>query len=296
MQGVNTMNNSAVSTPLCSAEPRVKRVMLDLLIALAPATVASIVFFGLKAAIMIAVCVVTSLLSEYFFNKLSKKPQTVGDLSAIVTGLLLALNLSTAVNLWQCVVGSVFAIVVIKCAFGGLGYNFANPAITAKVMLFIAFFSEATNASGTIPSTFDMLIGKHDGAIGATCAIALLLGGIYLLIRRVISWHIPVFYIATVFLFSFALAGDLNTALYHILGGSLLIGAIFMATDPVTSPKKGLGKIIFALGCAVITVLISFYGKYDTEGVYFAILIMNILTPYIDKIGAKKEDGGTDNE
>ena len=291
------MNNSAVSTPTCSkCKPSVNRVMLDLLIALAPATVASIVFFGLKAAIMIAVCVVTSLLSEYFFNKLCKKPQTVGDLTAIVTGLLLALSLSTAVNLWQCVVGSIFAIVIVKCAFGGLGSNFVNPSITARVMLFIAFFSEAVNASTTIPSALDMLIGNHDGAIGATCAIALLVGGIYLLIRKVISWQIPLFYIGAVFLFSFALAGDLNTALYHVLGGNLLLGAIFMATDPVTSPKKGLGKIIFALGCAVLTVLISFYGKYSTEGVFFAILIMNILTPYIDKIGAKKEAGGAENE
>jgi electron transport complex protein RnfD len=290
--------------------------MLDLLIALAPATVASIVFFGLKAAIMIAVCVVTSLLSEYFFNKLSKKPQTVGDLSAIVTGLLLALNLSTAVNLWQCVVGSVFAIVVIKCAFGGLGYNFANPAITARVMLLIAFtevaggsmtaFAELESGAtplailggvnGTPPSLIDMLIGNRGGAIGETCAIALLLGGIYLLIRKVISWHIPVIYIGSVFVLSFLLGGfNATFALQHVLAGGLILGAIFMATDPVTSPKKGLGKIIFALGCGIMTVLIRFYGVYP-EGVSFAILIMNILTPYIDKIGAKKEDGGAQNE
>lgn len=291
------MNNSAVSTPTCSeCKPSVKRVMLDLLIALAPATVASIVFFGFKAAIIIAVCVVTSLLSEYFFNKICKRPQTVGDLSAIVTGLLLALSLSTAATLWQCVVGSIFAIIVIKCAFGGLGSNFVNPAVTARVMLFIAFLSGATNSESKVPSLIDMLIGKHEGAIGATCAIALLLGGIYLIIRKVISWQIPVIYIAAAFLFSFALAGDVNTALYHVLGGNLLIGAIFMATDPVTSPKKGLGKIIFALGCAVLTVLITFFGKYSTEGVFFAILLMNILTPYIDKIGAKKEAGGAENE
>ena len=291
------MNNSAVSTPACSeCKPSVKRVMLDLLIALAPATIASIVFFGFKAAIIIAVCVVTSLLSEYFFNKICKRPQTVGDLSAIVTGLLLALSLSTAATLWQCVVGSIFAIVVIKCAFGGLGSNFVNPAVTARVMLFIAFFSGAANAQSKVPSLIDMLIGNHEGAIGATCAIALLLGGIYLIIRKVIGWQIPVIYVATVFLFSFLLAGDVNSALYQILGGNLLIGAIFMATDPVTSPKKCLGKIIFALGCAVLTVLISFFGKYNTEGVFFAILLMNILTPYIDNIGAKKEAGGAENE
>ncbi len=291
------MNNSAVSTPTCSeGKPSVRRVMLDLLIALSPAAIASIVFFGLDAAIIIAVCVATSLLSEYFFNKICKRPQTVGDLSAVVTGLMLALTLSTAVTLWQCVVGSVFAIVIVKCAFGGLGRNFVNPAVTARVLLFIAFFSEAANkVSGNAPSLIDMLIGNRDGAIGETCAIALLLGGIYLLIRKVISWQIPVVYIGTVFLFSLVLT-NVNSALNMILGGGLLLGAIFMATDPVTSPKKGLGKIIFALGCAVITVLISFYGKYTTESVAFAILIMNILTPYIDMIGAKKKEEGAEDE
>lgn len=310
------MNNSAVSTPMCSDQPRVKRVMIDLLIALAPATVASIVFFGLKAAIMIAVCVVTSMLSEYFFNMICKRPQTVGDLSAIVTGLMLALNLSTAVTLWQCVVGSVFAIVIVKCAFGGLGYNFANPAITARVMLLLAFtevaggtmtvFAELESGAtplailggvnGTPPTMIDMLIGNRGGAIGETCAIALILGGIYLLIRKVISWHIPVVYIGTVFVLSFLLGGfNATFALQHVLAGGLILGAIFMATDPVTSPKKGIGKIIFALGCGIMTVLIRFYGVYP-EGVSFAILIMNILTPYIDKIGAKKEAGGAENE
>lgn len=310
------MNNSAVSTSMCTeCKPSTKRVMLDLLIALAPAAIASIVLFGFKAAVMIAVCMVTAMLSEYFFNKICKRDQTVGDLSAAVTGLLLALNLSTNVTIWQCLVGSFFAIIIVKCAFGGLGYNFANPAITARVMLLIAFSEVAGGAmtvfaelesgatplailggvNGTPPTMLDMLIGNRGGAIGETCAIALILGGIYLLIRKVISWHIPVVYIGTVFLFSFALSGDVITAVYHVLGGGLLIGAIFMATDPVTSPKKGLGKIIFALGCAILTVLIRFYGTYP-EGVSFAILIMNIITPYIDKIGAKKNAGGAEDE
>ena len=288
--------------------------MLDLLIALTPAAIASIVFFGFKAAVMIAVCMASAILSEYFFNKICKRDQTAGDLSAAVTGLLLALNLSTNVTIWQCLVGAFFAIIIIKCAFGGLGYNFANPAITARVMLILAFtevsggamtvFSEleagATplailSGNGTLPSMLNMLIGNRGGAIGETCAIALILGGIYLLIKKVISWHIPVVYVGTVFLFSLALSGDVNTAVYHILGGGLLLGAIFMATDPVTSPKKGLGKIIFALGCAILTVLIRFYGTYP-EGVSFAILIMNIINPYIDKIGTKKEVGGAENE
>ena len=302
------MENLKASNSSCIAPRNTKSVMLDLLIALAPATVAAIVFFGLKAAVIIAVCVGVSLLSEFVFNILAKKEQTVGDLSAVVTGLLLALNLSTNVTVWQCLVGSVFAIVIVKCAFGGLGYNVVNPAIAARVMLLIAFtevaggamtaFAEIESgatplavlggAGGTLPSMIDMLIGNRGGAIGETCAIALLLGGIYLIVRKVITWHIPVVYIGGVFLLSLAFGGDVTEAVYHVLGGGLILGAIFMATDPVTSPKKGIGKIVFALCCALITVLIRFYGNYP-EGASFAILLMNIICPYVDLIGAKKE-------
>ena len=301
MDNLNTSNS-----PVASRTTR--RVMIDMLIALAPATVAAIVFFGLRAAVTIAVCVGSALLSEFLFNLLAKKEQTVGDLTAVVTGLLLALNLSTNVTIWQCLVGSVFAIVIVKCAFGGLGYNFANPAIAARVMLLIAFTDVAGGAmtsftelesgatplailggtEGTLPSMLDMLLGNRGGAIGETCAIALLIGGIYLVIRKVITWHIPVVYIGGVFLLSLEFGASITDAVYHVLGGGLILGAIFMATDPVTSPKKWLGKIIFALCCALITVLIRFYGSYP-EGVSFAILIMNILCPYIDMIGAKKQ-------
>ncbi|MBO5970611.1 MAG: RnfABCDGE type electron transport complex subunit D [Clostridia bacterium] len=302
------MDNLNTSNSPIAASRTTKSVMLDILIALAPATVAAIVLFGLKAAVIIAVCVGSALLSEFVFNLLAKKEQTVGDLTAVVTGLLLALNLSTNVTIWQCLVGSVFAIVIVKCAFGGLGYNIVNPAIAARVMLLIAFtevaggaqtvFAEIASgatplailggAEGTLPSMLDMLIGNRGGAIGETCAIALLLGGIYLIVRKVISWHIPVVYIGGVFLLSLAFGGDVMGAVYHTLGGGLIIGAIFMATDPVTSPKKAIGKIIFALCCALITVLIRFYGNYP-EGASFAILLMNIICPYIDMIGAKKE-------
>ena len=302
------MENLNASNSSCIAPRKTSRVMLDILIALAPATVAAIVFFGLKAAILIAVCVGTSLLSEFVFNILAKKEQTVGDLTAVVTGLLLALNLSTNVTIWQCVVGSVFAIVIVKCAFGGLGYNVVNPAIAARVMLLIAFtdvaggamtsFAEIESSAtplavlggqeGTLPSMLDMLIGNRGGAIGETCAIALLIGGIYLIIRKVITWEIPVVYIGGVFLLALAFGGNVTDAVYHVLGGGLILGAIFMATDPVTSPKKCLGKIVFALGCALITVLIRFYGNYP-EGASFAILLMNILCPYVDLIGVKKE-------
>lgn len=302
------MDNLNPSNSPVAAVRSTKSVMLDMLIALAPATVAAIVLFGLKAAVIIAVCVGSALLSEFVFNILAKKEQTVGDLTAVVTGLLLALNLSTNVTIWQCLVGSVFAIVIVKCAFGGLGHNFANPAITARVMLLIAFtevsggamtsFAELESgatplailggAEGTLPSMLDMLLGNRGGAIGETCAIALLIGGIYLIVRKVITWHIPVIYIGCVFLLSLAFGGDVTNAVYHVLGGGLILGAIFMATDPVTSPKKGLGKIVFALGCALITVLIRFYGSYP-EGVSFAILIMNILCPYVDRMFEKKQ-------
>lgn len=302
------MDNLNASNSPCIAPRKTGRVMLDILIALAPATVAAIVFFGLKAAVIIAVCVGTSLLSEFVFNILAKKEQTVGDLSAVLTGLLLALNLSTNVTIWQCLVGSVFAIVIVKCAFGGLGRNIVNPAIAARVMLLIAFTDVAGGAmtgfaeletgatplavlggqEGTLPSMIDMLIGNRGGAIGETCAIALLIGGIYLIIRKVITWEIPVVYIGGVFLLALAFSGNITDAVYHVLGGGLILGAIFMATDPVTSPKKCLGKIVFALGCALITVLIRFYGNYP-EGASFAILLMNILCPYVDLIGAKKE-------
>ena len=271
------------------------RVMIDMLIALVPATVAAVYFFGLKALLIIATCVAVSVLSEFIFNALSKKKQTVGDLTAVVTGLVLALSLPTSVTIWQCVVGAVFAIVIVKCAFGGLGRNFANPSVTAKVMLIIAFSLKATSIfEGELPSMIDMLIGKRGGAIGETCAAALIVGGIYLLIRKVISWEIPVAYIGSVFALSFALTGDVTKALYHTLGGGLLLGAIFMATDPVTSPQKGVGTIAFGLGCGVLTVMINFFGAYS-DGVPFAILIMNIINPYLNMIGAKKA-GGADNE
>ena len=296
-------------------KPSTRRVMIDMLIALAPATVAAGYFFGLKALLIIATCVAASVLSEFVFNALSKKKQTVGDLTALVTGLILALSLPTTVTVWQCVVGAVFAIVIVKCAVGGLGYNFANPAATARVMLLIAFSGNVAGGTmtrlaeitagatplavlkageGTLPTMMDMLLGNRGGAIGETCAVALLVGGIYLGIRKVISWQIPVVYIGSVFAMSVALTGDINKALYHTLGGGLLLGAIFMATDPVTSPRKWIGKVIFGLGCGVITVMIRFWGTYP-EGVSFAILIMNIINPYLNMIGEKKA-GGAANE
>ena len=286
-------------------------IMRDVLIALLPATVAGSVIFGWRALLVIAICVVSCVGLEALFNLITKKDQTVGDLSAAVTGLLLALNLPANVPLWQCVIGSAFAILLVKCLFGGLGFNLVNPAITARVFMLVAFGSLASPAfptivdtasgatplaqiaEGTTPALTDLLLGTTGGAIGETCAIALLLGFAYLLIRRIISFHIPVAFIGTVFVFSFLLEGfDAMRALSLVLSGGLMIGAIFMATDYVTSPSTAWGKLIFGVGAGLLTVMIRSFGIYP-EGVSFAILLMNILNPYIEKLTAHKIFGGT---
>ena len=280
-------------------------VMRDVLIALLPATVAGAVIFGLRSLLVVALCVACSVGFEALFNLICKKDQTVGDLSAAVTGLLLALNLPANIPLWQCVIGSLFAIVVVKCLFGGIGCNPVNPAITARIFMLVSFgsmttaalptlvdtASSATPLSGGSASLNDLLLGLSGGALGETCAVALLLGFVYLLIRRIISWHIPVAFIGSVYLFSFFMEGmDPMAALSAILSGGLLLGAVFMATDYTTSPTTPWGKIIFGLGAGLLTFLIRYFGTYP-EGVSFAILFMNILTPYINSWTRRKVFG-----
>lgn len=225
----------------------------------------------------------------------------------MVTGLLLALNLPANIPLWQAVIGTVFAIVIVKCFFGGLGCNVVNPAITGRVFMLVAFGSmskavfpvdSASTATplveleaGTVPDLLDLFLGKNGGTIGETSVLALLIGFVYLLVRGVISWHLPVAYIGTVFLFTLAVQGDVTVALAYILSGGLFIGAIFMATDYVTSPSTPAGKLIFGIAAGVITVLIRLWGKYP-EGVSFAILLMNILNPYIEQWTPRKLFGG----
>ena len=281
------------------------KIMLDVIISLLPATVAGIIIFGLNALWVVVVTVAAAILSEYLFNLIVKKKQTIGDLSAVVTGLLLALNLPANIPLWQASVGAVFAIIVVKSLFGGLGCNVVNPAITARVFMLVAFGSMAKAAfpvadavssatplvqlaEGKTPSLTDLFLGNIGGAIGETCALALLIGGIYLLVRRVITWQVPVAFIGTVFVFVLLIEGfDFNIALAQILSGGLFLGAFFMATDYVTSPPTPMGKIIFGLGAGLITVLIRYYGNYP-EGVSFAILLMNILNPYIESWTPRK--------
>ena len=286
-------------------------IMRDVLIALAPAAIAGTVIFGLRSLLVIAVCVGSAVLFEALFNLLTKKDQTIGDLSAAVTGLLLALNVPANTPVWQCVVGTLFAIIMVKCLFGGIGHNLVNPAITARVFMLVAFSNLAkaafptivdTNASatplveiaaGNTPGLTDLLLGTTGGAIGETCAVALLIGFVYLLVRRVITWQLPVTFVGTVFVLSFLMEGfDAMQALSLILSGGLLIGAIFMATDYVTSPPTAWGKVVFGFGAGLLTFLIRYFGVYP-EGVSFAILFMNILTPYIEKLTARKVVGGT---
>lgn len=289
-------------------------IMGDVLIALLPAAVAGAVLFGLRALLIMAVCVASCVASEFLFNLICKKEQTVKDLSAAVTGLILALCLPVKTGIWECVVGSVFAIIVVKCFFGGIGCNFANPAATARVMLLVAFAGSVGGGSHTVyesaelvssatpleilkgddlaalPSLLDMFLGNRAGAIGETCAAALLVGFVYLLARKVIGWQVPVIYIGTVFIVSLIIELDFTMALYQVLGGGLLIGAIFMATDYTTSPINKRGKMVFALGCGLFTVLFRYCSKLP-EGVSYAILIMNILSPYIEKLCASKPLG-----
>ena len=285
-------------------------IMRDVVISLVPAAIAGTVIFGLRALLVIAVCVASCVLLEALFKVIVKKAQTVGDFSAAVTGLLLALNLPANVPLWQCVIGSVFAIIIVKCLFGGIGCNPVNPAITARIFMLVSFGSMtvqayptivdtvagatplASVAEGNMPSMKDLLLGLTGGAIGETCALALLFGFVYLLVRRVITWHIPVSLIGSVFILSFLMEGfDVMKATALVLSGGLLLGAIFMATDYVTSPSTVKGKIVFGVGAGLLTFLIRYFGVYP-EGVSFAILFMNILTPYIDALTGHKVFGG----
>ena len=302
------------SSPHIHTRDSSRRIMLDVIIALLPAAIAGVIIFGAKALGVIAACVITAVVSEALFNLVVHKQQTVGDLSAVVTGLLLALNLSTNVAIWQCVVGTAFAIVVVKCLFGGLGKNFANPAITGRVFMLLAFSTVAGGAKPAVvelissatplellaqgsenaPSLMELFLGLHGGAIGETCCLALLLGFAWLLFRRVIKWHVPVIFIGTVFVLYLVFTGSFQMALAEILAGGLFIGAIFMATDYVTSPITLKGKMVFALGCGLVTFIIRYFCAYP-EGVSFSILAMNILTPYIEKFTANTPLGGSKN-
>lgn len=313
----NKLNVSA--SPHVKSPKTVTGIMLDVIIALCPALFASFFLFGPQALAVVAVCVGTCVLSEFVCRKVMKRNNTVGDLSAIVTGLLLAFNLPSTIPLWMAAVGSVVSIVVVKQFFGGIGQNFVNPALAGRIILLTSFptamaswtrplswqaeavttasplaamYNEAGEFTAeNLPTLTDMLIGNRAGCLGEVCAIGLILGGFYLVIRKVISPVIPLVYIATVGVFmTFAGGFNMEYVAYQLLSGGLLIGAIFMATDYTTSPISLKGKIVFAIGCGLITSLIRFYGNLP-EGVSFAIVIMNIFVPHIERLTAPKPFG-----
>ena len=316
---------------LVSASPHIHSpetttgVMGDVLISLLPALVMAVVWFGSRALVLTAVCIGTAVLAEWLSRRVMKRPNTLGDLSAVVTGLILALNLPASLPLWMAAIGSVVAIVVVKQMFGGIGQNFVNPAMTARIILMVSVptamarwtaplvsawsadavttatpmaslaASSGGNLSADLPSLWRMLVGYHGGSMGEVCALALLVGGVYLIIRRVISPIIPAAYIGTVAVWMLAAGrGDLRFVAYELLGGGLLLGAFFMATDYATSPITAKGKWIFGIGCGVITSVIRLYGSLP-EGVSFSIILMNILVPHIERLtlprafGAKKK-------
>ena len=285
--------------------------MQEVCLALAPAGIAGIVLFGAHAAALIAASVITCVLSEYIYQKLAKEKTTVGDWSAVVTGLLLAYNLPAGAPIWLAVVGGVIAIVLVKQMFGGIGSNFMNPALTARAILFVSWSSlmssypqttfavDATSSatplalmgagSVTDVNLWNLMIGNCGGVLGETCKLAIIAGGVYMLIRRIIDWRIPVTFIGTVFL-CYLLKDGAEMAVYQVFAGGLMLGAFFMATDYATSPVTGVGKLIMGVGCGILLFVIRAYASYP-EGCSFAILFMNVVTPLIDKFTMPKPFG-----
>ncbi|NLY36644.1 MAG: RnfABCDGE type electron transport complex subunit D [Tissierellia bacterium] len=301
------------SSPHVRSKTTISSIMADVLLALMPATALGIYYFGISSALLIATTIVSAVIFEAMVQKVRKKPVTVNDLSAVVTGLILALNLPPGIPLWIAVVGAAFAIIIVKQLFGGLGQNFMNPAMAARVFLVISYpkimsvyFEPVTQAVSTatplalikagqfsnLPPLMNAFIGKTSGSIGETSALALLVGGAYLIYRKVISWEIPVIYIGTTFLLTFLLGGmNFYGSLYSILSGGLLLGGIYMLTDYSSSPVTRQGKMIFAFGAGVLTTLIRLFGGYP-EGVMFSILLMNVATPLIEHFSVPKIFGG----
>ena len=296
------------SPPHIYGNDTIENRMRHVLIALSPAFISGVYRYGVQAFYTMAIAVISSLLAEYIFQRIMHKNVTIHDYSAAITGVLIGFNLPPDVPLWLPVIGSFFAVVVIKQFFGGLGSNFINPALGARAFLIISFPVHMTNWSfapdavtgatylsvikqnpAFTPEFSDymaLLFNKVGGCIGETSAVALLIGGIYLLIKKVINWRIPVFYIGSFALFAFIFGRtgffQIDILLFEILNGGLIMGAFFMATDYATSPITFKGKIIMGIGCGFLTVFIRFFGGYP-EGVCFSIIIMNLFVPLIDK-------------
>ncbi|WP_458397386.1 RnfABCDGE type electron transport complex subunit D [Anaerotignum sp.] len=301
------MANFVVSgTPHVRSKESIQSIMRDVIIALVPATAAGIYYFGISALILIIAAIASSVIFEALCQKIMKKPVTVSDLSAVVTGLLLAMNLPAAAPVWVAIVGSAFAIIFGKQLFGGLGQNFINPALAGRAFLLASYPTEMTTWSvpnglevadaatyatplaqlkaGHLDASLgELMLGQCGGTIGETCAIALIIGGVYLLYKHVISWKIPVIYIATVaILFGVIGRHGVRMPLQEIMAGGVMLGGIFMATDYASSPVTPKGQIIFAVGAGLITYLIRTFGGYP-EGVSYSILIMNCCVPLIER-------------
>lgn len=325
------------SSPHIRDSANTRGIMRDVIIALLPAAIAGVYFFGLRALAVILVTILSCVISEYLARKVMKRESTIGDLSAVVTGLLLALNLPPTIPFWIAIIGGAVAIVIVKQMFGGLGQNFMNPALGARVVLLVAYTQQMTNwinprgidvvSSATplelaknslmdtaivdvvgsatqigevatqvakMPSYLQLFLGQIGGCIGETSALALLLGVVYLLVRRVITLQIPLTFIGTTAIFTWIFGGlTLFTGdfIYHVLAGGLILGAFYMATDYATSPVTNKGRIIMGIGCGILTGIIRLYTNYP-EGVSFAIIFMNIVVPLIDRYMVPKSFGG----
>jgi len=299
------------SSPHLRSGATTSNIMRDVLLALAPALAASIYYFGVRAAMMCVMCVTACMFFEFAYRKALKMPDTTGDFSAALTGLLLAFNLPSSLPFWMALIGCFVSIVIVKQMFGGLGKNFANPAIVGRVVLLLSFTAPMTtwpvprgmvtaaidavtaptplaSAIEVLPTYTQLFLGQIGGSLGETCKLALLAGGIYLVFRKVITITIPLAYLGSVAVFAMLLGQD---SLYHLLAGGAILGAIFMATDYVTSPTTERGKLIFGIGCGFITMVIRVFGSMP-EGASFAILLMNVLTPFIDRLTTNKAFGG----
>lgn len=329
MPNVNTPVQEAsmlkvTSSPHARTEDSIQRIMLDVIIAMVPAIVASFVFFGIQALAVIGVCVISAVASEAICQKVMGRRVSIDDLSAVVTGILLAFNLPAGFPLWKAAVGAVFSIVVVKQLFGGLGSNFMNPALAGRAFLLAQWGKDMTQtplpfkadtlsgptplaavgaeATGdvVVPSIMDLFLGNIPGMLGEVSAAALLLGALYLLLRGVIQLRIPAAYIGSFVVFTFIFGmitgtNGLSDIPYQVLAGGLILGAFFMATDYASSPVTSKGQLIFGLGAGFLTALIRNFGGYP-EGVSYAILLMNVCTPLIDKFIKNKTFGRVKDE
>jgi electron transport complex protein RnfD len=308
----------AGSSPHLKSGESTQKIMRDVIIALLPAAICAVIFFKIQAAMLILVTVVSCVAAEYVWCRLTKKENTIGDLSAVVTGILLAFNLPPAMPLWMAAIGGVFAIIIVKQLFGGLGHNFVNPALAARAFLMASWpgqmtgwqkpgwdaistatpleiLSRGSAAAEPLPKLWDMFIGNIGGCIGETSVLALLIGAGYLFVRRVISPELPFVFIGTVGFMTWMLGGSeglfTGDFVYHIFAGGLMLGAFFMATDYVTSPVTFKGRIIMGIGCGLLTSVIRLYGGYP-EGVSYSILLMNLVVPIIDRYMIPRSFGG----